>query len=244
MAARPRQQAANPPVGTALSRPPETAGNEPACRDGSQPSASPRSEEATGNRQQATERGSGTGDGRTGPSTPLRCAQDDNHGAVSAVGAVIGRPPETAGSEPACRDGSQPSASPRSEEATGNRQQSEEPGTGDGRTGPSTPLRCAQDDNHGAVSAVGAVIGRPPETAGSEPACRDGSQPSASPRSEQATGSRAGNWEPGTGERVSFLIPYYLFLCFGERRALDKRPYGGCGRGARGVEDAAPYGRS
>ena len=68
---------------------------------------------------------------------------------------------------------------------------------------------------------------------------------------------------------MSFLIPYYLFPITysfasgndgrlisaptagagGERRALDKRPYGGCGRGARGVpertcfaaEGAAPY---
>ena len=38
-------------------------------------------------------RDQGSGDGRTGPSTPLRSAQDDTN-----VGAVIGRPPEAAGS--------------------------------------------------------------------------------------------------------------------------------------------------
>ena len=88
------------------------------------PSAAPRSDEATGNGQPAT------GNGGTGPSAPLRCAQDDKNGVASA-----------------CRDGSQPSAP--SEEATGNRQQA----TGDVETGPSTPLRCAQDDNNGAASA-------------------------------------------------------------------------------------------
>ena len=108
------------------------------------PSAAPRSDEATGNGQPAT------GNGGTGPSAPLRCAQDDKNGVASA-----------------CRDGSQPSAP--SEEATGNRQQAtgqgtgnREPGIGNERTGPSAPLRCAQDDKNWAASA-----------------CRDGSQPSA-----------------------------------------------------------------
>ena len=87
----------------------EAAGSAPARRDGSQPSASSEeaTDEATGNRQQAT------GDGETGPSAPLRFAQDDENGDA-----------------PARRDGSQPSASPEeaTEEATGNRQQA----TGDG----------------------------------------------------------------------------------------------------------------
>ena len=98
------------------------SGDAPVCRDGSQPSASPRSDEATGNRQQTTDKpplprgggpasrpvegwprgqspsddpdkatGQGTGNrkpeiGGTGPSAPLRSAQDDKNGAVSAVG--------------------------------------------------------------------------------------------------------------------------------------------------------------
>ena len=40
-------------------------------------------------------RDQGSGDGRTGPSTPLRSAQDDTN-----VGAVIGRPPEATGNRP------------------------------------------------------------------------------------------------------------------------------------------------
>ena len=96
------------------------------------PSAAPRSDEATGNGQPAT--GPGAENGGTGPSTPLRCAQDDKNGAASAR-----------------RDGSQPSAFSEvaAEEATGNRQQA----TGDVGTGPSTPLRCAQDDKNGAAPA-------------------------------------------------------------------------------------------
>ena len=83
----------------------------PARRDGSQPSASPEeaADEAIGNRQQAI------GDGETGPSAPLRCAQDDKNGDA-----------------PARRDGSQPSASPEeaAEEATDNRQQATDEATG------------------------------------------------------------------------------------------------------------------
>ena len=142
----------------------------PAC---SGEHCSPREDEATGNRQQAI------GDGETGPSAPLRCAQDDKNGDA-----------------PARRDGSQPSASsgeaadeatgnrhqaigngedstpacsgehcsPREDEATGNRQQA----IGDGETGPSAPLRCAQDDKNGDAPARG-----------------DGAQPSASSEEDE-----------------------------------------------------------
>ena len=94
---------------------------------------SPWADEATGNRQQAT--GPGAGNVGTGPSAPLRCAQDDEYGALSAR-----------------RDGSQPSApwgeaagaalarsgehcSPWADEATGNRQQATGQGTGDREPG-------------------------------------------------------------------------------------------------------------
>ena len=94
----------------------------------------------------------GSGDGGTGPSAPLRCAQDDKTGTVSAVGAVIGPPNEATGNrqqatgeKPACRDGSQPSAAPCSDEASK-----------DGGTGPSAPLRCAQDDAGGSGQQLAA----------------------------------------------------------------------------------------
>ena len=100
------------------------SGDEPACRDGAQPSATPGFDEATGNRQQAT------GAGETHSSAPLREPQKDRiaalralfarpslvvekHGkkgpveqdiapmirelTVSAAGAVIGRPEEGSG---------------------------------------------------------------------------------------------------------------------------------------------------
>jgi len=94
----------------------------------------------------------GAGDGGTGPSAPLRCAQDDKIETVSAVGAVIGRPNEATGNrqqatgeKPACRDGSQPSAATCSDEASK-----------DGGTGPSAPLRCAQDDAGGSGQQLAA----------------------------------------------------------------------------------------
>ena len=65
--------------------------------------------------------------------------------------------------------------SPWADEATG-------PGAGNGRTGPSAPLRCAQDDEYGALSAR-----------------RDGSQPSA------PWGQGTGDREPGNGDGVARL---------------------------------------
>ena len=87
----------------------EAAGVPLARRDGSQPSApsgeaagaalarsgehcSPWADEATGNRQQATGQGTGNrepGSEGTGPSAPLRCAQDDNTGASVPVGVSL-----------------------------------------------------------------------------------------------------------------------------------------------------------
>ena len=142
------------------SLPEQAAGVAPARRDGSQPS-SPSGEAAGAALARSGEHCSPWEDEATGPGAGIR-DQGSGIREGSEFRVQSSAPPVGGGVLDA-----PPSAAPRSDEATGNRQQATVQGTGNrelenGGTGPSAPLRCAQDDKNGSLSA-----------------CRDGSQPSA-----------------------------------------------------------------